>query len=208
MFFLWLIIVIFSAAAHEFMHGFVADKLGDPTARLMGRLTLNPLKHFDLYYSFLLPILLFFSTNGGFIMGGAKPVPVDPYNLQDGRKDLALVSLAGPLTNVIIAIVAAIFVHLTPEIGPNGLTVVHFLCIAIAEVNLQLAIFNLLPIPPLDGSKIFSLILPEELAQRFMSLNSYMMLIVLAILFLTPIGTPIFAVLGHIYTWAAGLLGL
>src|SRR6185437_16812699 len=94
-----LVILIFSSILHEVAHGLVAYRLGDPTAKLLGRITLNPLKHIDPYMSILMPLIFFFGSGGRFIFGGAKPVPVDPFNLRDGTKDLALVSAAGPLTN-------------------------------------------------------------------------------------------------------------
>src|SRR3990167_7993834 len=106
-----LIVLIFSAILHEVAHGYVADRLGDPTARLSGRLTLNPKSHIDPFMSILLPLMLIISGSP-IIFGGAKPVPVDPFNLRDGRKDIALVSLAGPLTNVLIALLAAILIHI------------------------------------------------------------------------------------------------
>src|SRR3989344_4757596 len=104
-----LVILIFSAIFHEVAHGFVAEKLGDPTARLAGRLTLNPRKHIDPYMSIFLPLLLIISGSP-VIFGAAKPVPVDPFNLKEGRKDIALVSLSGPLTNIFIAIVASLLI--------------------------------------------------------------------------------------------------
>src|SRR3989338_4493907 len=107
--FLILIILIFSAILHEVAHGFVAEKLGDPTARLAGRLTLNPKNHIDPFMSILLPLLLIISGSP-VIFGAAKPVPVDPFNLKEGRKDIALVSLAGPLTNVFIAIIPSFLI--------------------------------------------------------------------------------------------------
>ena len=160
-----LIILIFSAILHEIAHGFVAERLGDPTARLAGRLTLDPRKHIDPMMSIALPLILLISGSP-IIIGAAKPVPVDPYNLRDGRKDMALVSLAGPLTNVLIAIIASLILKLVPY------SIFYYLLSTIVHLNLLLAIFNLIPIPPLDGSKIFSLLLPQKLADAFLSLGS------------------------------------
>src|SRR6266704_3534567 len=109
-----IVILIYSSVLHEVAHGYVAYRLGDPTAKLQGRITLNPLKHIDLYMTVLLPLLMYIATAGAFIFGGAKPVPVDPFNLRDGRKDLALVSLAGPATNFLIAVGFAAIIHLIP----------------------------------------------------------------------------------------------
>lgn len=162
-----LVILIFSAILHEVAHGYVADKLGDPTARLLGRLTLNPQKHIDPMMSIALPLLLILSGSP-VIFGAAKPVPIDPFNLKEGRKDVAIVSLAGPLTNLAIAVFAATiyrFLGLEPSILSSFLLIV-------VQINLLLAIFNLLPIPPLDGSKIFALLLPEKEANKYLSLGS------------------------------------
>lgn len=175
-----LIILIYSAILHEVAHGFVADKLGDPTARLSGRLTLNPKSHIDPFMSILLPLLLVFSGSS-VIFGAAKPVPVDPFNLKEGRKDVALVALAGPLTNILLAIIAGILfkILLVPFLS--------YLFIKIVTLNLLLAIFNMLPIPPLDGSKVFSLLLPEKEANIYLSLGS-IGIFILFFLLMFPIG--------------------
>ena len=175
---IFLVILIFSAIIHEIAHGFVAERLGDPTARLLGRLTLDPRKHIDPMMSIALPLILLISGSP-IIIGAAKPVPVDPFNLRDGRKDLALVSLAGPLTNVVLAILASLILKVIVNFESTGafnapelLSFLIFIFTAIAKLNLLLAIFNLIPIPPLDGSKIFSLLLPQKLADAFLSLGS------------------------------------
>ncbi len=169
---IFLIILIFSAIIHEISHGFVAERLGDPTARLAGRFTLNPKKHIDPIMSLLLPFVLILSGSP-VIIGAAKPVPVDPFNLRDGRKDLALVSLSGPLANVLLAVLASLIIKLLVNFQPNELMLfLLFFFTAVAKINLILAIFNLIPIPPLDGSKIFALLLPEKLANVFLSLGS------------------------------------
>lgn len=181
-----LVILISSAILHEVAHGFVADKLGDPTARLMGRLTLNPQKHIDLWMSVLLPLLLLIS-HSPVIFGAAKPVPIDPFNLREGRKDVAIVSLAGPLTNVVLAIFAALILRL---LNLNSSAVTFYLSDllkTVVQLNLLLAIFNLLPIPPLDGSKVFSLILPEKDANTYLSFGSVGFFIIFFLL-LFPIG--------------------
>src|SRR5438067_13053777 len=134
-----LIILIFSAILHEIAHGYVADRLGDPTARLSGRLTLNPLKHIDPYMSVLLPLLLILSGSP-ILFGGAKPVPVDPFNLKEGRKDIALVSLAGPGTNIILAITASLFLHIIPSSSSLLFNLLSLILTTIADINLLLAI--------------------------------------------------------------------
>jgi len=166
-----LVILVFSAILHEIAHGYVAERFGDPTARLMGRLTLDPRKHIDPIMSIALPLLLLISGSP-IIIGGAKPVPVDPFNLRDGRKDLALVSLAGPLTNIVIAVIFSLIFRIFPS-GIIGLVV---------QLNLLLAIFNLIPIPPLDGSKIFSLLLPEKMADTYMSQGTIGLILIFILL--------------------------
>lgn len=184
-----LIVLIYSAILHEIAHGYVADRLGDPTARLMGRLTLNPVPHIDPFLSIAFPLVLIL-TGSPVIFGGAKPVPVDVFNLRDGRKDMALVALAGPGTNIIIAVIAAFLAHM---LGINGFSLIQGdqlvprIIGTIIQMNVSLAIFNLLPIPPLDGSKIFALLLPERAANNYLALGSYGMLI-LFFLLLVPIG--------------------
>lgn len=185
-----IIILIYSAILHEIAHGWVAYRLGDPTAKLKGRITLNPVPHIDPFLSLLVPLLLIFSGSP-IIFGGAKPVPVDPFNLRDGRKDLALVSLVGPLTNLLLAIIASLLIHiLFPGAGfvetmRSG--ILGFILAMTVQLNLLLAIFNLIPIPPLDGSKVFSLLLPPKMAISYLSIGSIGMLLLLFLLFF-PIG--------------------
>jgi len=181
-----LIVLVFSAILHEVAHGYVADRLGDPTARLLGRLTLNPIKHIDPYLSIILPALLILSGSP-IIFGGAKPVPVDPFNLREGRKDMAIVSLAGPITNILLSVIAAVLLKFMPLDTSTIISLVRFFLMTVVNYNLLLAIFNLLPIPPLDGSKIFSLILPDKEARIYLSLESVGMLI-LFFLLLFPVG--------------------
>ena len=175
-----IIILVFSAILHEVAHGFVAYRFGDPTAKLAGRLTLNPKKHIDPFMSILLPLLLIISGSP-VIFGAAKPVPIDPFNLKEGRKDIALVALSGPLTNILIAILAAFLIKILPIIS------IESILFAIVRINILLAIFNLLPIPPLDGSKVFSLLLPEKQSYLYLSLGS-MGMFILFFLLLFPIG--------------------
>ena len=155
-----IIILVFSAILHEVAHGFVADRLGDPTARLAGRLTLNPLPHIDPIMSIAVPLLLILS-HSPLIFGAARPVPVNPLMLREGRKDVALVALAGPLTNLLLALTGALLLKLLggfiPQIVPV-LTIVVF-------YNLALGFLNLIPIPPLDGSHILFSLLGERFSE-------------------------------------------
>lgn len=144
---------------HEVAHGWVADRLGDPTARLAGRLTLNPIPHIDIYGTIVVPLLLFL-FHSPFLFGWAKPVPIDPYNLKNPRKDSALISLAGPLANIVIAIVLSIFLRILLAIFPveTSFNLFYYLI----QFNIILAIFNLIPIHPLDGGKILVGLLPDK----------------------------------------------
>lgn len=201
------VVLVFSAILHEIAHGLVADRLGDPTARLMGRLTLNPIPHIDPFLTIALPLILIL-TGSPIIFGGAKPVPVDPYNLKDGRKDLALVSLAGPMTNVLLAITAALLLKLLHFIPLGSLTpFIDFFLFTVVQYNILLGIFNMLPIPPLDGSKIFSLILPEREAAAFLSLGQ-IGIFILFILLAFPIGGfSLESIINNLYQLALHLLG-
>lgn len=203
---IFLIILIFSAIIHEISHGFVAERLGDPTARLAGRLTLNPRKHIDPMMSIALPLILLLSGSP-IIIGAAKPVPVDPFNLRDGRKDLALVSLSGPLANVILAVLASFILKIIPPSPDLILYTLYFILVTIAHLNLLLAIFNLIPIPPLDGSKIFSLLLPEKLANAFLSLGSIGIFIIFFLL-LSPGELSLGRLISSLLQFSEKLLGL
>jgi len=199
---LGLVIIMLSAILHEIAHGYVADRLGDPTARLAGRLTLDPRPHIDPYMSILVPLLLIISGSP-IIFGGAKPVPVDPFNLRDGRKDLALVSLAGPLTNIVLAIVGSLCYHFIPVGG-----IVSVIFQLIVSYNILLAVFNLIPIPPLDGSKIFSLILPEREAATYLALGQFGMIILIVLLVFPLGGFSLQHLIGTISSFGLNLLGM
>lgn len=208
---LTLAILLFSAILHEVAHGYVADRFGDPTARLAGRLTLNPKSHIDPFMSILLPLLLALSGSP-IIFGAAKPVPVDPFNLKEGRKDLALVSLAGPLTNVLLAIAASLLLRLLSldvvlNIFPSILSsLFHLLFSTVVYINLLLAIFNLLPIPPLDGSKVAALLLPENKANAYLSLGQFGMLILFFLLLFPVGGFSLGHFIGNLLSFSQNLL--
>ncbi len=174
--------VLLAITLHEFAHGWVANRLGDPTARLLGRLTLNPIKHLD-------PIgtLAFFLTG---MIGWAKPVPVNILQLKDPKKDMMLVALAGPLTNIFLATVSALFLKflsitgltynlsLLPVIRP-----IYMMAQASVMINVGLAIFNFIPIPPLDGSRILTGLLPYRQALTFSKIEPYGFMILIGLMF-------------------------
>jgi Zn-dependent protease len=208
-----LTILLFSSVLHEVAHGWVAYRLGDPTAKLLGRLTLNPIKHIDPYMSILLPLILFIGSGGRFIFGGAKPVPVDLFNLRDGMKDFALVSVMGPLTNLLLAITGSILIHLLfPEFSFNEVMasgIVGYILSQIVYLNLLLAIFNLMPIPPLDGSRVFALILPEKTAATYLALGSgpFGFMILFFLLFFPIGGFSFMSVLSNLIDFGLRMLG-
>ncbi len=206
-----LIILIYSVILHEIAHGLVAERLGDPTARLMGRLTLNPKPHIDPIMTILLPLLLFIG-HSPVIIGGAKPVIVDPFNLRDGRKDSALVSLAGPATNLLIAIIGALILKFSANLilqslGQNGVLILELILRAV-QINIALFIFNLLPIPPLDGSKVFALILPEKEANQYLAIGQFGIFIIFFLLMFPIAGFSLSDIMGNLILFTLKLLGL
>jgi Zn-dependent protease len=146
-------IVFYSIIIHEVSHAWAAYALGDDSAKRAGRLSFNPLKHVDPFGTVILPLILYFTA--GFIYGYAKPVPFNPYNFRSFKRDSGLTALAGPLSNILIAIVMAIIFHFAPPLIQSILYYVVFL-------NLLLAFFNLIPVPPLDGSKVLGMVLTDE----------------------------------------------
>lgn len=153
----YFLVIIPSAIMHEYAHGWMADRLGDPTARNAGRLSLDPRVHIDPIGTLLLPLLLFFGSGGSFMFAYAKPVPFNPNNLRDQRWGPVYVALAGPLTNFIIAFVIGLFVRILP------LSTFTDLLSVIVLANVLLGVFNCVPIPPLDGSKLLFAFLPKSL---------------------------------------------
>lgn len=164
-----LIVLIFSVIIHELAHGWVAYSLGDPTAKYEGRLTLNPLKHLDMFGSIILPLLLFVSGSP-FLFGWAKPVPINPYNFKDQKYGDIKVSFAGPASNLLLAIFFGLILRFIPGEIISANQGIEIALSYIVYINIWLAIFNLIPIPPLDGSWILFSFLPD----RFNSFKNFL----------------------------------
>ncbi len=187
MFVVDLAILIYSVILHEIAHGYVADLLGDPTARLARRLTLNPIPHIDPIMTIALPSLLAFSGSG-IIFGAAKPVPVDPFNFREPKKDMAIVALAGPLTNLAIAVgLTILFRVFSLTITDTSVLSVLLKILGTAITwNVALAIFNLFPLPPLDGFKVLTGLLPDEMSIELQKLERFGFMLIFFVLFFFP----------------------
>lgn len=173
----YFLVIVPSAIIHEYAHGWMANRLGDPTARYAGRLTLNPTAHIDIWGTILMPITLFALSGGSFLFAYAKPVPYNPYNLRNQKWGPAIVGLAGPMSNLLLAVSFAILVRLFPTLAVSQ----YFFIIVYA--NILLMVFNLLPIPPLDGSKILYAILPDSMNNIKIFLEKYGFFILLFFIF-------------------------
>jgi len=195
------LVLIPSAIIHEYMHGYVAESLGDPTARRAGRLTLDPRAHIDLWGTILLPLMLIVATGGAFAFGYAKPVPYNPNNLRDRRWGPMYVGLAGPLSNLVLAFIFGLIIRYVGVPASVG-----SLLAIIVYVNVLLAVFNLVPIPPLDGSKVLFAILPDSLWRLRQYLEQYgMYLLIIFMLFFFSLITPIISFLFGLFV-GGGLL--
>jgi Zn-dependent protease len=191
-----LIVLIFSVIVHEISHGFMADWLGDPTARLQGRLTLNPLKHIDPVGSIAVPIITAIASAGHFGFGWAKPVPYNPYNLKNKRQGEFLIAIAGPASNLLIALIFGTLMRFgIGFVGPMYIDVMATIVI----INIVLAIFNLIPLPPLDGSKLLFSILPNQYGKIRLVLEQYSPIFILIVVFflwklISPIVPTVFSI--------------
>lgn len=185
--------ILIAITFHEVAHGFVAYKCGDSTAKMMGRLTLNPIAHIDPVGTIIVPLMLFIFSKGTFIFGTAKPVPVNFYNLRHPRRDSALVSAAGPATNVIIAFISILLLVLIDKIsivftssafiGQKIIIPLNKMLQYSVSFNIFIAAFNLLPVPPLDGGRIVTSLLPTKHSYQFSKIEPYGILIVLVLWF-------------------------
>jgi len=204
----WAAPILFAITLHEAAHGWVANKLGDPTAKKLGRITINPLKHIDPMGTIAVP--LFLATISPFVMGWAKPVPVEPRYFKSPLLDMALVAVAGPVSNFFMACFWAMFIQLAAisldqsslqvflvDMGNKGII-----------INIVLMVLNLLPIPPLDGGRVMAGILPPKLALPFMRLERFGMIIVLLLLVSGILGKIMWPVVQHFVKIIAYIFGL
>jgi Zn-dependent protease len=206
---IWALPVIFAITVHEVAHGWVALKFGDRTSQMIGRLTLNPIKHIDPIGTILVPGLLL--AIGGFVFGWAKPIPVNPKNFKNPRHDMAWVAIAGPVSNIIMAIIWAVIAKLGYMIMPSYEGVGQFMVysgMAGITINLVLAVLNMIPIPPLDGSRIAAAFLPKTLHYYYMRIEPYGFFIILGLMVAGILGMLITAPFRVLQSLILQLVGL
>lgn len=194
-----LAVLLFSASVHEVSHGWFAYRYGDPTAHSLGRLSLNPIRHIDPMMSIIVPIIFYVSTS--FIFGGAKPVPVQPMYLRNPRKNMLVISAAGPASNAIIALIATVIFHIfaflahIPFIPDLITSTVLYIAAVFVQINIILCFFNLMPIPPLDGFGILSNSLPARYDSMVQSIEQVGMFILLVVLFSGILSYTVFPII-------------
>jgi len=203
---IWIPPVMLGITLHEVSHGWVASKLGDTTAKMMGRLTLNPLKHIDPVGTILIPGALLL-LQSGFIFGYAKPVPINWRNLRQPKRDMAIVAGAGPLANLLMAMVWALLVRAAPLFGDAGVALVY-MGVAGVFINTVLMVLNLLPLPPLDGGRVMTSLLPGPLAYRFSRIEPFGFMILIALLITGVLGKILLPVITVVMGGLAMLTGL
>jgi Zn-dependent protease len=185
-------VLLFSVIAHEYAHGYAALRQGDQTALMLGRLTWNPIKHIDPVMTVIVPALLYVASKGTMLLGGAKPVPVNPHNYRNYRRGDIIVSLAGVATNLVIAVACAL---LFPAFGMLGralpalelsAAILQVMMLIGLRLNLVLIVFNLIPIPPLDGSHVMKYLLPARLSMQYQRISRYGIILLIAMMWMAP----------------------
>jgi Zn-dependent protease len=202
--FISLIVLLFSLTIHETAHAWTADRLGDPTARLLGRISLNPLVHADPIGTVVFPVIAALSHVP--LIGWAKPVPVNARHLRSPRRDFVLVAAAGPASNLLLALAAAVLLRLVPvspvTIGePNVSAPLASFLAQLKQINVLLAVFNMIPIPPLDGGNVLAGLLPRQLAFAFNAIRPYGFLLLYVLMFTGRLDYLVLAPAYFIYSW-------
>jgi Zn-dependent protease len=208
-------VLLFSVIAHEYAHGYAALRQGDDTALVLGRLTWNPVKHIDPMMTIVVPAMLWILSGGKMLLGGAKPVPVDPRNYRNLRRGDIIVSLAGVATNLVIAIGCALLFPLAGWLGrtvaslDSVMAILQAMLIQGLMLNLILIVFNLIPIPPLDGSHVMKYLLPASIALQYQRVSRYGIIVLIVLMWVTPgvlnvIMTPAFKAFGWTFTQIEG----
>lgn len=202
---IWVLPVLIAITLHEAAHGWVAWKLGDDTAYQLGRVTFNPIKHIDPFGTILLPALLLLGSGGRMMLGFAKPVPVNFSRLFSPRRDMVLVALAGPVSNLLIALIATALLHAATLLDGEVREWVILNLVNALRINVLLFVFNMIPLPPLDGGRVAVGLLPAPLAIRFARLEKVGILILLAALFLLPYLGDTIGLDLNIFRWLVGI---
>ena len=202
----WVVPVLLAITVHEVSHGWIARKLGDNTAFMLGRLTLNPLKHVDPVGTILIPGMLLL-MQAGFIFGYAKPVPINWKNLRHPKRDMALVAVAGPVSNLLMAIGWALLIRLGLLLGETGMALV-LMGVAGITINIILMVLNLLPLPPLDGGRVMTGLLPGPWAYKFSRIEPYGFFILIALLVTGVLGMVLWPVISVVMSMVVPVSGL
>lgn len=203
---IWVVPVLLGITVHEVAHGWIARKLGDNTAFMLGRLTLNPLKHVDPMGTILIPGMLLL-LQAGFIFGYAKPVPINWKNLRQPKRDMALVAVAGPIANLLMAVGWALLLRLGVSLGDNGLALVY-MGVAGITINAILMILNLLPLPPLDGGRVLTGLLPGPMAYKFSRIEPYGFFILIGLLVTGVLGMILWPLISSFMSMMVPVSGL
>ncbi len=201
----WTLPVLFAITVHETAHGWMALQLGDKTAMMLGRLTLNPIRHIDPLGTILIPGLMYMMA--GFMFGWAKPVPVTWQNLKQPKRDMVLVAAAGPAANLLMAVLWALIIRIGLALGDTGLALV-FMGVAGIFINTILMVLNLLPLPPLDGGRVMTGLLPGPLAYKFSRIEPYGFFILIGLLVTGLLGVILWPVIEFFIGLMAGISGL